>query len=228
MMQRGVRAMALVSAGLALGGCAATEKLMPSSDGGGSVFGNLLAFNTTTPGAVPNAARPDAPLQCPTVEVLDGTASYRTYAGTDQSNGNVRYQFSMGEVARDCTKSGSQILLKVGIEGRVLLGPAGAPGSFTVPVRIAVRHDADGKAVATKLYQVPATIAAGTDSTPFQVVSDPIAVPFVSSDADSDYTILVGFDAAGKAPAASAETGRKGRRAKNAGTPDGAAKPPQG
>ena len=205
------RALALCCAGLALGGCAATDKLIPSTSGMGSAFGNLLAFNTATPGPAPAAGgAPERALQCPTVQVLDGTASYRTYAGTEQTNEAVRYQFSMGEVARECTHSGKDVLLKVGLEGRVLLGPAGTPGSFTVPVRIAVRHDGDGKAVATKFYQVPATIAAGEDATSFQVVSDPIAVPFVSSNADDDYTILVGFDA-GKAPAA-AVVDKKGLR----------------
>ena len=208
----GARALALCWAGLALGGCAATDKLIPSAGGVGSAFGNLLAFNTATPAPAPAAGgAPERPLQCPSVEVLDGTASYRTYAGTEQTNETVRYQFSMGEVARDCTHSGKEVLLKVGVEGRVLLGPAGSPGAFTVPVRIAVRHDGDGKAVATKLYQVPATIASGQDATSFQVVSDPIAVPFVTSNADDDYTILVGFDAAPKAPAAAASE-KKGRR----------------
>ena len=212
MRRVGARALALCCAGLALAGCAATDNLIPSAGRVGSAFGNLLAFNTTTPGPAPVAnGAAERPLQCPTIEVLDGTASYRTYAGATQTNHAVRYQFSMGEVARECTHSGKEVLLKVGVEGRVLLGPAGSPGAFTVPVRIAVRHDGDGKAVATKLYQVPATIAAGEDATTFQIVSDPIAVPFVTADADEDYTILVGFDATGKAPPAAA-TGQKGAR----------------
>lgn len=218
MRRVGARALALCWAGLALGGCAATDNLIPSASGVRSTFGNLLAFNTATPGPAPAAGGgPERPLQCPTVEVLDGTASYRTYAGAEQTNEAVRYQFSMGEVARECTHSGKDVLLKVGVAGRVLLGPAGSPGSFTVPVRIAVRRDGDGKAVATKLYDVPATIAAGEDATAFQVVSDPIAVPFVTSNADDDYTVLVGFDAASKAPGAAAtdKTGRRhGARAK--------------
>ncbi len=210
MRRAALRAAGLGWAGLLLSGCAATEKLIPSTSGG-SVFGNLLAFHTSDPGPVPAAATArDEPLQCPIVEVLDGTASYRTYAGAEQTNANVRYQFSMGEVARDCTRSGKDILLKVGVEGRVLLGPAGAPGSFTVPIRIAVRHDGDGKAVAAKFYQVPATIGAGESATTFQIVSDPIAVPFITAHADDDYTILVGFDASTKVPAAG--EARKGRR----------------
>lgn len=210
MDRAGARAAVLGCAGLVLGGCAATEKLLPSP-GGDSVFGNLLAFNKADPGPLAANAQATqvAPLQCPTVEVLDGTASYRTYVGADQSNAAVRYQFSMGDVARDCVRAGDRIQIKVGVEGRVLLGPAGSPGSFTVPVRIAVRRDADGKPVAAKLYQVPATIAAGGDSTDFQLVTEPIAVPFVTPHADDDYTVLVGFDAGTKAPAAAAGKGRK-------------------
>ncbi len=109
----------------------------------------------------------------------------------------------MGDVARDCTRSGNDILMKVGVEGRVLLGPAGSPGSFTVPVRIAVRRDSDQKPAAAKLYQVPATIAAGETAGSFTLVTDPIAVPFLTTHADDDYTILVGFDSATK-PAAEA------------------------
>ena len=223
MTRVGSRLWALCCLGLTLGGCAATDKLIPSTGGVSSAFGNLLAFNTTIPGPAPTAAggAPERPVQCPSIQVLDGTASYRTYASAEQTNENVRYQFSMGELARECTHSGKEVLLKVGVEGRVLLGPAGTPGSFTVPVRIAVRHDGDGKVVAAKFFQVPATIAGGEDSTSFQVVSDPIAVPFVTLNADDDYTILVGFDTATKTPAA-AEAGKKaharGKRVKP--TPD--------
>ena len=218
MKRVGARAAVLCGAGLVLGGCAATEKLIPSASSVGSAFGDLLSFHKAEPGAARAPGAPqDEPLACPTVEVLDGTASYRTYAGTDQTNASVRYQFSMGEVARDCTRSGKDLLLKVGVAGRVLLGPAGSPGAFTVPVRIAVRRDADGKAVAAKLFQVPATIQAGSNATDFQVVSDPIKVPLVSSQTDGDYTILVGFDATGKVPAPPAA--EKGRRRGATATP---------
>ena len=212
MRRVGTRAAVLCWAGLALSGCAATEKLLPTPAGGGSVFGNLLAFHTSDPGPAPAGGARDEPIECPVIEILDGTSSYRTYAGTEQTNESVRYQFSMGEVARDCTKSGKDILMKVGVEGRVLLGPAGSPGSFTVPVRIAVRHDGDGKVVTSRLYQAPATIAAGSDSTTFQIVSDPLVVPFLSAHADGDYTILVGFDTAAHAPAAASGEKRPGRR----------------
>lgn len=190
-----------------LAGCAGGSDnfFTPSAGGGGSTLGNLLAFNTTNAGPVPaSAANQEQPLQCPQIEVLDGTASIRSYIGTDQGNGNVRYQYSMGDVARECSRSGDQVLIKVGVEGRVLLGPAGAPGSFTIPVRIAVRRENDQKASAVKLYQVPATVAAGDTQGEFTLVSDPLTVPYIQAHADEDYTILVGFDEHGGAPAGKA------------------------
>ena len=208
---RAVRlAVCLMAGGLA--GCAGGgENFFASSSGSGSsTLGNLLAFNTTNPGPAPAAkTNQDEPLQCPTVEVLDGTASLRTYTGTDQSNNNVRYQYSMGDIARECSKAGNEIAIKVGVEGRVLLGPAGAPGNFSVPVRIAVRRDSDQKPAASKLYQVSASVAPGETQGEFTVVSDPLTVPFIQAHADEDYTILVGFDDHTAAPAKGSTKPRK-------------------
>jgi hypothetical protein len=130
--------------------------------------------------------------------VREGAAAHRVYAG-QQSNANVRYQFSMGEVARECRVAGSQLILKIGVEGRVLLGPAGSPGAFTVPVTIAVRDEASRQIVANRSYRVAANIAQGSSNTTFAVVSDEIAVPFKSAAASEDYQIFVGFDGASSA-----------------------------
>ena len=109
--------------------------------------------------------------------MLDGTAAIRVYNGADQSNGNVRYQYSMGDVARECSKSGNQIVIRVGVEGRVLLGLTGAPGNFSIPVRIAMRRESDQKPAAAKLYQVAATVPPGQTEAQFTFVSEPLTVP---------------------------------------------------
>ena len=150
------------------------------------------------------AGNKEEPLRCPQIEVLDGTASIRVYNGTDQSNDNVRYQYSMGDVARECSRAGKEIVIKVGVEGRVLLGPAGAPGTFSIPVRIAVRRESDQKPAVAKLYQVAATVAPGQTQGDFTLLSEPLTVPLLQTNADEDYTILVGFDEHGAAPAAKA------------------------
>lgn len=175
-----------------LGGCGGS-----ASGDSGTAVANLLAFNTTTVSAAPPPAQIDEKLQCPTVEVLDGTASSRVYAGAEQTNSSVKYQFSMGDVARECSHVGDQLVLKVGVEGRALVGPVGAPGTYAAPVRIAVRREKDEKPVATKLYKIPVTIPSGEGGAPFSLVADPISVPFTTAHADDDYTIVVGFDAKG-------------------------------
>ncbi len=179
-----------------LAGCAGGGEsfLAAPVSGAKSMFGNLLSFNKSETGAAAGRASTDEPIQCPQIEVLDGTAAYRVYNGADQGNGNVRYQYALGDVARECTRAGNELLIKVGVAGRVLLGPAGQPGNFTVPVRIAIRRDGDNKAAAAKLYHAPASIAFGQTQGEFTVVSEPLAVPFTRAHADEDYTVLVGFD----------------------------------
>ena len=206
-------AVALVAV-LALSGC-----------GGGSYVGSLFGSgsSSSTPASQPVASgqppasgppqsavlplfadRGATELTCPIIEVREGAAAHRVYAGA-QSNTTVRYQFSMGEIVRECRVQGNQLVLKIGVEGRVLLGPAGSPGSFTVPVSIAVRDEISRKYVANRTYRVAANIAQGAANTEFTVVSDEITVPYKSLSANEDYSVFVGFDgasaAAGNQPA---------------------------
>ena len=202
---------------LALSGCGGTAGFAPPGESVGTTLGNLVAFNKLKLAAAPKPKPEEAEIQCPTIEVLDGTSSARTYAGADQTNSAVKTQFSMGDVVRECSKAGDRLVLKVGVEGRALIGPAGAPGSFAAPVRIAVRNDDDRKVVTSKFYSVPVTVQQGESQADFALVSDPIEVPFTKAHADETYTILVGFDTNGQ-PAAQAGS-RKGRRKPGPKTP---------
>ncbi len=196
----------------ALTGCAAgTSGFRADTDGTGTTLGNLLAFNKLHIGSTPKAETTEKQtIDCPPIEILDGTASARTYAGAEQTNSNVKYQFSMGDVVRECSRAGDQLILKVGVEGRVLIGPAGQAGSFTAPVRIAIRNDTDRRLGTSKFYNVPVSVPSGESGGGFSLVSDQISVPFIKAQANEDYTIVVGFDTRGEpAPAAKA---RKGRR----------------
>ena len=218
MVGRRVRRLGWAVAGMsgcaALAGCGAggTPGFEAPSQSGSALslssLGNLVAFNKLFPGSAP-LPQTDVQVDCPTIEVQDGTASVRTYVG-EQTNGHVRYQFSLGDIARECSKNGSNLVLKVGAEGHVLLGPAGSPGSFTVPIRIAVRNDTTEKVVFSQLNRLAAAIPPGGSETAFTYVSDPFSVPFVAHP-DADYTVLVGFDPSGKG---GSEPVRKGRTAK--------------
>ena len=180
---------------LALAGCGGPTLYSPDNSASTKVA-NLLAFNSTTaPSAAPVGGL-QASASCPEVVVLEGTAAQRVFAGAESSE-NLRYQFSIGDVARECYVQGNQLTIKVGIEGRVLLGPAGSPGNFTVPIRIAVLSEKTQEPVTSKIYRIPATIAPGQSATNFSFLVDPLVVPNVSDHSDDDYNIKLGIDAGG-------------------------------
>lgn len=180
-----LRVLALAALGATLAGC---------SSGASDMAANLLAFNTpTAPAAPAGGVNPNAPriVSCPSIETLDGEGSYRVGGPASAS---VRHQYSMAEAVRECTLNGGQIGLRVGVEGLVLLGPAGSPGSFSVPIRVSVRNERDQKIVASKTYRTSASVPSGDSQGSFRIVSDTLTVPFVSEDAGDDYTIIVSFD----------------------------------
>jgi hypothetical protein len=177
-----------------------------SGSGASNSVGNFLAFGTTPPPPPPDRTKEVVKIDCPEVEVLGGAAAMRVGG---QDNASVRYQYSMGDVARECQVENGQINIKVGVEGRVLLGPAGGPGSFQVPLRIAIRREADQKPALSKVYRIAAAISAGESQTTFNMVSDTFQVPYLRPRADDDYTIVVGFDDRAEAPAAHRQKRRR-------------------
>src|SRR5690242_6721969 len=101
---RAVRRGAGLAAACALAASLAGCSSLPGGAGGESVsdkLANAFAFNGTTP---PPISKPteEANVNCPIVDVAEGGASARVYAG-GQSASNVRYQYSMGDMARDCS-----------------------------------------------------------------------------------------------------------------------------
>lgn len=194
------------AAALGLAGCAHSPGSFDDLDSGGSSFSNLMALVQFK--KPPPAQAPAEHVVCPDIIILDGTANDRVYGKGDQTNENLRYQFSLNDVARDCKVDGNQISLKIGAAGKILLGPVGAPGSFTAPVRIAIVRESDQDPVVSKLYGVPVSVPAGQSEAPFTLVTDQIEIPYTHANAQHDYTIKVGFDAAG-----ATKTGRtRGRR----------------
>jgi hypothetical protein len=165
----------------------------PQTQGGGSqVLAMMLGFkNNDAPAAPGTQVRH---IFCPEVVVLEGTAASQTYAGTPPSSANLRYQYALDDTARECTLEGDQLAIKIGVAGKVLLGPAGSPGGFSVPVRMAVLREHDNQPIVSKIYRASVTVAAGETRADFTVVSEPLHVPFIQDHAEDDYTIKVGID----------------------------------
>jgi hypothetical protein len=117
------------------------------------------------------------------------------YGPGDQTATNVRYQGTISDYARECRLAGPTLNMKVGIRGRLVLGPAGGQGTLDVPLRIAlVQEGAAPKTIWTKLYKVTVVVPPDQTNVPFSYVEDSISVPKPSAADVASYVVYVGFD----------------------------------
>lgn len=149
-------------------------------------------------GRPPGPPQKASPSGCPEISLLDGTEAQRISVNGVAGNAGVKQQYSIVDFGRECRISGNQITLKVGVQGKVLLGPAGAPGTFDVPVRIAVVNKLDARPVVSKLYRVAASIPTGQTGTAYSLVADSLVVPMGANQTAQDFSIKVGLDTGGK------------------------------
>ncbi len=203
----------VIGAVLSLAGCGRTPGSFDVEQSTQTKFSDLMALVQFK--KPPKHPEPTAHVECPDIAILDGTADDRVYGNGEQTNANVRYQLSLNDVARDCEIKGDQINLKIGAAGKILLGPVGSPGNFTAPIRVAIVRESDQEPVVSKLYQLAVSVPTGKTEAPFTLVTEPLSVPYTHKNAQHDYTIKVGFDAAGNDKKGQARTPhpRHGRRA---------------
>ena len=90
------------------------------------------------------------------------------------------------------------MIVKVGVQGRVILGPMGGPGKVEVPLRYAVvREGPQPKTVITKFKRIAVTVAQGQTHVQFVDIEEGLGFPMPSrSDLDA-YVVYVGFDEIG-------------------------------
>ena len=150
-----------------------------------------------------------SPSGCPEITVLDGTGAQRVMANSAAGNAGLKHQFSISDVGRECKLSGNQMVLKVGVEGRVLLGPAGSPGTFDVPVRVAIVDRVIERPLLSKIYRVAASIPTGQTATSYSLVADSLMVPFAPGRTAQDYSIKIGIDASGRGGEVASKPSRK-------------------
>lgn len=174
---------------LGLAGCGSG-----SSSSAGNTALNVFMFQSTTPppaDQLPKDSEED-PLICPDVIISDGGAAIRAQAGQDSSS--LRYQVSITNVARQCTPTGNGTFrLKVGVEGRVLLGPAGSPGSYGGTLTTTVMRGTS--TIGKRSARVGATIPSGQSGADFTHVEEGIMVPAGKGDIE----IFVGLGGGGSA-----------------------------
>ena len=89
-------------------------------------------------------------------------------------------------------------MASVGIRGRIIVGPAGAPASADIPLRVAlVQEGPSPKTIFTKLYQTSVVVPSDQTNVPYSFVAEDVVYPLpVGSEGDS-YVFYVGFDPEG-------------------------------
>jgi hypothetical protein len=151
----------------------------------------------------PNAVQENVPvLTCPPVSIRAGASTYAVAAPGKQAVGNdVRYQATITRTARDCTQNGGEITARIGIQGRVIAGPAGSPASVEVPLRVAVvRGGVQEKTIATKVYRTTVAMdEAGSE--PFSLVAEDVVYPVPPGAEGDAYIFYIGFDPQALSPA---------------------------
>jgi hypothetical protein len=114
---------------------------------------------------------------------------------TENSALAVKYQVSFLQAARECIAAGPNVTFKVGVQGRIVLGPAGGPGTLNVPLRYAlVREGLEPKTLWTKLFMVPVSIQPGQLNLPWVHVEEEMTVPRPSEQEQEALVIYIGFD----------------------------------
>jgi hypothetical protein len=201
----GAKAAGALVFGLVVSACG-SERLLGRSEAPGAgasapslgsrisnLFGGGTPSQTPASGGVATAA---ADIECPTVEVRTGSSTLAVSAiGMAASPMSVRYQASFGQTARECKVAGNVVTIRVGIEGRVVLGPAGGPGQIELPVRYAVvREGPEPRTIVTKVHWQPVTIPPGEGNVAFTQIEEDLSFPLPRGNEIDAYVVYVGYD----------------------------------
>jgi hypothetical protein len=164
----------------------------PSSQSAGSTLRNFALYGGATQPPSQQPTDNERDLTCPSVTVSENGAAYRN---TPASASSVNFQASLINTARECAFQGNQVSIRVGVEGRLLLGTNGKPGTYSVPVRIQVKRRND--VVTQRFAQVSVTIPVNETQAEFAHVEERITVPISETDPGNEYDVYVSFEASG-------------------------------
>jgi hypothetical protein len=221
-MQRGKTFIRAAQAVSTIGGL-----MLLAGCGGGagtsSYFGGsaLDLFNTSSKATTANAAAPSGPeietdVECPDVKVRNGAATLTIGMNPKEAEPSplqVRYQGSIVRMARECHVAGGVMTMKVGVEGRVITGPAGGPGNVDVPLRLAVvQEGVSPKTIVSNFGKETVTLSGESDRVNFTHIDSNISFPMPRPAGLIDnYVVYVGFDPLSLAPQKKAPPPRKPR-----------------
>lgn len=164
-------------------------------DGVGDMFRSLF-YGGSVPPSGPGLG---GVIACPAVSIAPGGAAINSYAGGRPSGPeSLRSQISITNVARECIgEPDGPITVKVGIEGRALIGPGGSAGRFEAPVRFVIKQGE--RVVASASRRASIALAPGETQGSFVVVENGLVVP--AGTGDFDIEVGLGGSTAAERPA---------------------------
>jgi hypothetical protein len=173
-------------------------------------FKSLFGGKSDEPPPIVDNKGPAPDINCPPIGIRAGASTFAVAAPGKEAVGNdVRYQATITKTARECIKNGGEINAHIGIQGRVIVGPAGAPASVEVPLRVAVvQGGVSEKVLATKAYRTSVEVGE-QDSVPFSLVIDDLVYPEPQGADGDKYIFYIGFDPQALAPEPKAKVGKK-------------------
>jgi hypothetical protein len=145
----------------------------------------------------PNRSQASIDFNCPGVDYRQGAATYNITDSKSTENAalNLKYLASFVKTARECDVRGSNVTIRVGVQGRVVVGPAGSPGTVTVPLRYAlVKEGIEPMVLWTKFFPVNVTIPSTNLNVPFTHIEEEMTVPIPPADQLAAYVVYIGFD----------------------------------
>ena len=184
-----------VSGGSAMGASSAATQ-HAEEDPNGLISANNSISDSSSPKFAQAAPSVPADVNCPGVEVRRGAATLTVGPSGERTAMTLKYQASFVRLARECSVVESNMVMKVGVEGRIVLGPAGSPGQVSVPLRFAVVQETPSgmRPVTTKFIIVPAEVGPSGNS-PFVYVEEALSFPIPTpTTALDEYLVYVGFD----------------------------------
>jgi hypothetical protein len=209
---------------LALFGGCSTNTASTGAPAAGTGISSISDFFSGSSAKAPQAVTGGQPdVVCPPVDVRRGASTLTIGSNGEKSSAmTLKYQGSFAREARECSVVDGNMVMRVGVEGRLVVGPAGGPGQVNVPLRIAVVQETPGgsRPIATKFVIIPVAVTDNTANNLFTHIEDAVTFPLPSPTSQlDDYIVYVGFDpVTAEAQAKSAAPRAKPKRGGNPAT----------
>jgi hypothetical protein len=187
----------------ALGGCGMSSV---TSGLGSSIFGSgsstaeptvseaeLMAAAKQGGGDPSSLGGGDAQPGCPRFVTWPRDSYVTIYEpGRDGDGLAIMHRGEITQTARECQMNGSQVTVKYGFSGRILLGPRGKSGPISLPINVFVT-DAKRERITTDKLRVDATVAVENPIGYFSAVRT-VTFNVPEGSRPGEFEVYVGFD----------------------------------